>query len=36
MPVLDAPLTVVSGNGVVTLDKKKDVKQALVCQGCKK
>lgn len=36
MPILDAPLTVVSGNGVVTLDKKNDVKQALICQGCAK
>jgi hypothetical protein len=36
MDVLDAPLTVVSGNGVVTLKDKQDVKDALICQGCAK
>ena len=36
MPIIDAPLTVVSGNGSVTLDDKQDVKDALVCQGCAK
>ena len=36
MDVLDSPLTVVSGNGVVTLKDKQDVKDALICQGCAK
>ena len=36
MPIIDAPLTVVSGNGSVTLDDKQAVKDALVCQGCAK
>jgi len=36
MAVIDAPLTVVSGAGVVTLKEKQDVKDALICQGCAK
>jgi hypothetical protein len=36
MEILDSPLTVVSGNGVVTLKDKQDVKTALICQGCAK
>lgn len=36
MDVLDSPLTVVSGNGVVTLKDKQEVKDALICQGCAK
>ncbi len=34
MSVIDKPLTVVAGNGVVTLKKKSEVKDALICQGC--
>ncbi len=36
MKVLDTPLTVVSGNGVATLDDEQAVRDALVCQECDK
>lgn len=36
MAVLDKPLTVVSGAGVVTLKENENVKDCLVCQGCAK
>ncbi len=36
MSVLDKPLTVVAGSGVVTLKEQNNVKDALVCQGCAK
>jgi hypothetical protein len=34
MPIIDSPLTVVAGDGAVTLEKKKQVRDALVCQQC--
>ena len=35
MKVIDRPLTVVAGNGVVIcLETKDDVSDALICEGC--
>lgn len=36
MPVLDKPLTVVTGGGAVTLEDRKKVADALICQECDK
>jgi hypothetical protein len=36
MFVIDEPLTVVAGDGVVKLDERTNVKDAMVCQGCAK
>jgi len=36
LTTVDSPITVVAGNGVVTLDKEDDVKAALICQECDK
>ncbi len=36
MPVIDSPLAVVAGDGVVSLDSKAKVADALICQECDK
>ena len=34
MKALDKPLTVVAGSGVIMLEEDKDVRDALICEGC--